>query len=1040
MLIFISRGRRAGEQEVQRKLIDYELQQLQEDRNRDTTERSELRELVASVRSELLSQRARQEDGRNELEGLRGLIEETRAELAARRSHEDGYRTEVTELRTLIETMRAELVEARRFEEESRARAVTPTVAVEIRTPSNISEPAPQMTLPAVDDGPKTEYDELTRRIGAVAQRLLPESATVLAITKGDEVLPSALGRRTWHFPQTQDGTYAGHYPADSAEAIAHLEELRSKGGQYLLIPSTAFWWLGYYSELQQHLSAKYDVVHRDESCLIYRLAARDRIETAPVIDEPLTLNVPERQVETKPLLLIPSTNGRHKPQTKSHGSSKVSLQRNLPTVVIPVYNAFDDLQRCVDSLLRHGKHPHQVLLIDDRSPDERIWPFLQFVAAEHKHIHAIQNEQNLGYTATVNNGCRLAPSDAVLLNSDTEVTEGWLEKLAACAYSAHNVATVTPLSNAAGAFSVPKNNAVNDFPEGISVDVMANIVGAASEKLRPSVPTGNGFCMYITRKAINAVGYFDIENFPRGYGEENDFCARAVDQGWLNLVDDSTYIFHRRSASFGESKSPLIAQSRETLKRLHPDYHRNVREWLANDPLDPMRGEIERRLAAGDRAAILGSHSDTDPRTRVLVVLHDGEGGTVMTTQDLMRGISAEYRSFLLRTSGDFWMLFEYSGDRLVSLRRYPFPDPWEMYRELDENRIRVLKEICAEFKFDLAHVRHLIGNGPQLLDELESFGVPIIFSFHDFYTVCPTIQLVDNNGNFCAGTCTIDGDAAKSDCNVVARLRGRSMPALKHQFVHVHRQKMAESLSRCNAFVTTSESARDVLLGAFPALDGREFQVIEHGRDIERARVAVPPESGKPAKIVCLGNIDRAKGADLITRLLEINQQAGQPFEFHFLGAKAKDFQPEKFGGIYHGRYERDQLEGMLREIGPSFSMIASLWPETYCHTLTESWAAGIPVLCSNIGTLTERVKRHGGGWLLDQTSPDNWFAEMLRILDSPVEYAAELGRLDTIALKPVMEMASDYRSLYRQVLETKQNDVYSGRSLVTQNGRFA
>ena len=1026
MLIFFSRGRRPDDQLLQHKLIDHELQQLEADRNRDTLERSELRELVASVRAELLSQRTRHEAGRKELERLRSLIEETRAELSAEREQEDRYRNDVAGLRSLIETMHSELHDARKAQEESQELVASLSVVVERQQPH------------VLEDGPHLSIDSVAKRIGDVARKLIPEMATVIAITKGDEALPSALGRRTWHFPQTEDGTYAGHYPQSSADAIEHLEQLKSKGGQYLLIPSMAFWWLGYYTEFQQHLNSRYLPIHRDEWCLIYSLAGMETAEPAPdVAGNNNSAAEAAAPVETKPIVLAPGPLARPRDTAPE---AEVPLLKHLTTVVIPVYNAFDDLQRCVESLIRHGKHPHQVLLIDDQSPDDRIWTYLQLISSEHEQIHTIQNEENLGYTATVNRGCRLAPADVVLLNSDTEVTAGWLERLSAVAHSVHNVATVTPLSNAAGAFSVPKNNVVNDYPAGVTVDTMADIVGAASAKVRPSVPTGNGFCMYITRKAINAVGYFDVESFPRGYGEENDFCARAVEQGWLNLVDDSTYIYHKRSASFGESKSPLIAQSRGTLKRLHPGYHQAVRDWLANDPLDPLRADIERRLTRKKRSTRLASAGDADERTRVLVVLHDGEGGTVMTTQDLMRGVSSEYRGYLLQTSQEFWMLFEYTGDQLVALRRYSFADSWEMYRELDDRRIAVLNEICDVFKIELAHVRHLIGNGPRLLDELDALNIPVIFSFHDFYTVCPTIQLVDNYGRFCAGNCGFDADRPSDDCKVVARLKGRAMPPLKHRYVHVHRQQMEESLSRCNAFVTTSESAKNVLLGAFPALGGREFRVIEHGRDIDRTRVAVPPTPGQPARVVCIGNIDRAKGADLITRLLEINQEAGNPFEFHFLGAKARDFQPEKFGGISHGRYNREQLEGMLREIGPSFSMIASLWTETYCHTLTESWAAGVPVLCSNIGTLTERVQRHGGGWLLDQTSPENWFAEMLRILESPIEYATEFDRLYSIALKPVMEMASDYRSLYDQVLETTKRGVYAGRALVTQNGARA
>ncbi len=79
--------------------------------------------------------------------------------------------------------------------------------------------------------------------------------------------------RQAWHFPQTEEGVYAGYYPASSAEAIAHLEELRAKGAEFLLFPKTAFWWLEHYGEFGQHLKSHYRVLlHREDACMIFAL------------------------------------------------------------------------------------------------------------------------------------------------------------------------------------------------------------------------------------------------------------------------------------------------------------------------------------------------------------------------------------------------------------------------------------------------------------------------------------------------------------------------------------------------------------------------------------------------------------------------------------------------------------------------------------------------------------------------------------------------------------------------------------------------
>lgn len=129
--------------------------------------------------------------------------------------------------------------------------------------------------IPARKVGPH-EYEQLLGRIRSVVDASLPSHATVLVVSKGDNEILELGGRRGWHFPQTDAGEYVGFHPASSADAIAHLEQLRARGAEYLLIPSSAFWWLNYYGELTQYLQRAYRVVVRqEETCLIFALAEK---------------------------------------------------------------------------------------------------------------------------------------------------------------------------------------------------------------------------------------------------------------------------------------------------------------------------------------------------------------------------------------------------------------------------------------------------------------------------------------------------------------------------------------------------------------------------------------------------------------------------------------------------------------------------------------------------------------------------------------------------------------------------------------------
>jgi 2-polyprenyl-3-methyl-5-hydroxy-6-metoxy-1,4-benzoquinol methylase len=116
-------------------------------------------------------------------------------------------------------------------------------------------------------------YRHLIARIRRTVRTSIPSVATIIVVSKGDDELLKLDGHRAWHFPQMEDGVYAGDHPVDSAAAIAHLEALRARGGDFLLFPATAFWWLEHYQEFRRHLEDNYRIVARKEDvCVIFAL------------------------------------------------------------------------------------------------------------------------------------------------------------------------------------------------------------------------------------------------------------------------------------------------------------------------------------------------------------------------------------------------------------------------------------------------------------------------------------------------------------------------------------------------------------------------------------------------------------------------------------------------------------------------------------------------------------------------------------------------------------------------------------------------
>ena len=153
--------------------------------------------------------------------------------------------------------------------------------SVECRAGGNTEHIALNPPPPAVDAPERVNghrprrnrYPQVRRRIREVVDAELPTGSVVVVVSRGDENLLQLGPRRGWHFPQTEAGVYAGFYPADSRDAIAHLEEVQRKGADYLLFPSTAFWWLGFYGDFQKYLESRYPCICSDPSCLIFQLS-----------------------------------------------------------------------------------------------------------------------------------------------------------------------------------------------------------------------------------------------------------------------------------------------------------------------------------------------------------------------------------------------------------------------------------------------------------------------------------------------------------------------------------------------------------------------------------------------------------------------------------------------------------------------------------------------------------------------------------------------------------------------------------------------
>ena len=233
--------------------------------------------------------------------------------------------------------------------------------------------------------------------------------------------------------------------------------------------------------------------------------------------------------------------------------------------IIICVHNALADVVRCLDSVKAQTARPYNLIIVDDGSGAETAHFLAEY--AQNNPVTLLRSEHATGYTCAANRGLRASRGAfVVLLNSDTIVTQGWLDRMISCAQSDSKIGIVGPLSNTASWQSIPKIEeqgdwAENTLPEGISVDQMGKLVAEQSSRLYPDLPFLNGFCLMINRCLLEEIGLFDEESFGVGYGEEDDYAIRARKAGWKLALADDTYIYHAQSKSYSNERRVMLSE-----------------------------------------------------------------------------------------------------------------------------------------------------------------------------------------------------------------------------------------------------------------------------------------------------------------------------------------------------------------------------------------------------------------------------------------------------------------------------------------------
>lgn len=604
-----------------------------------------------------------------------------------------------------------------------------------------------------------------------------------------------------------------------------------------------------------------------------------------------------------------------------------------LVDVVVPVYRNRQLTLRCLYSVLSAPvRTPYELVVVDDGTPEPELAQALRGLA-DAGLLTLLTNEVNRGYVFSANRGMQLHPErDVVQLNSDAEVFNNWLDRLRESAYRDRGAGTVTPLSNNATICSYPRFN--QDNPEPLELDdaELDRAAAAANRGLVVEAPTGVGFCMYIRRDCIRDVGVFDEENFGRGYGEENDFCQRALAQGWRSLIACDAFVLHHGSASFQEERQDRIGAALRQIGRLHPRYHRDVGSFIRSDPLAPAR----RRL---DEARLQRMAKDAN----VLLVNHDLGGGTERFLLEEAHRIRRKGLGVFLARPHAGLTFIEEDGQApaMSNVPALPLHDP------------TAVREIVARLRIRTVQVHHVLGFEIEAVDTLAVLAQQQVFHLqvfvHDYLAVCPRVNLVDASERYC-------GEPGPSGCEDCLRRNGSRYGAVS---IGPWRQRFAKLFAAASEVVVPDADVADRLRKYFPDL---RVVVRPHEPPQSHAAKAVLPPPNGNVRVAVVGAISRIKGLQVLLDCAADAERRCLPLEFVVLGYTSDDAHATARGIEVTGRYREAEAVERLAALRAHAVFLPSVWPETYSYTLSVALAAGLPVFAFDLGAIASRLRAIG------------------------------------------------------------------------------
>jgi glycosyltransferase involved in cell wall biosynthesis len=350
----------------------------------------------------------------------------------------------------------------------------------------------------------------------------------------------------------------------------------------------------------------------------------------------------------------------------------------------------------------------------------------------------------------------------------------------------------------------------------------------------------------------------------------------------------------------------------------------------------------------------------------------------------------------------------------------------------------------LVETIKPDVVHIQHLLNLSASVIDRLVQLRIPVILTLHDFWFICPVVQLIRHTGEVCQAP---QPDVCKQcwtskQSRAVNRQLHRFAPSFlsavfeRAAKLAVDKANSSEKFADRQAYFKQLLSKIDLIIAPSRFL----FEMfVDYG--VPEGKI-VHSENGYAADIVFtsvlsekyvnhhnltfgyLGRITREKGirilVDAFLRLPE-----GQATLCIYGGY---DVASPFVADILQKTQSRTDIHfmGHVDDLSKAYSamdilIFPSIWYENCPLVLAERQLTKKPVLASNLGAIPEFVNDGYDGFLFQPGDADDLYSKMLRFVHEP-ELAASFSANISGSPKAMVQQAEEIEAMYSQLIKAR------------------